>query len=88
MLQFDLCAFGGMMMSQLDVIKEKINLLKYWMGILIGILIAVSAWLFNNAENLPNWKLWASALLISACVMMILVLNKKLLKRIDTLEDL
>ncbi len=75
-------------MSQLDRVKERINLLKYWIGIVIGVLLAVSAWLFNNADNLPQWKLIAAALLIVSCVGMIVILNNKLIKRIDTLEDL
>jgi len=75
-------------MSQLDMVKEKINLLKYWIGIVIGVLLAVSAWLFNNADSLPPWKLIAAALLIVSCVGMIVVLNNKLIKCIDALEDL
>jgi hypothetical protein len=45
-------------------------------------------WLFNNADNLPQWKLIAAALLIVSCVGMIVVLNNKLINRIDALEDL
>jgi type II secretory pathway component PulF len=75
-------------MSQLDVIKERINLLKYWIGIVIGVLLAVSAWLFNNVDTLPEWKLIASAVLIVSCIGVILMLNNKLIKRIDALEDL
>ena len=75
-------------MSQLDGIKERINLLKYWIGIVIGVLLAVSAWLFNNVDTLSEWKLISSAGLIVSCIGIIIMLNNKLIKRIDALEDI
>lgn len=75
-------------MSQLDGIKERINLLKYWIGIVIGVLLAVSAFLFNNVDTLSEWKILASAVLIVLCIGVIIMLNNKLIKRIDALEDL
>lgn len=77
-----------MFMSQLDGIKERINLLKYWIGIVIGVLLAVSAFLFNNVDTLSEWKILASAVLIVLCIGVIIMLNNKLIKRIDALEDL
>ncbi len=75
-------------MSQLDGIKERINLLKYWIGIVIGVLLAVSAFLLNNVDTLSEWKILASAVLIVLCIGVIIMLNNKLIKRIDALEDL
>lgn len=75
-------------MSKLDQVKEKINLLKYWIGILIGVFVAVAAWLFNNVETVAQWKVIAASFLMIACIAMIVQLNLKLNQRIDSLEDL
>ncbi|GEM_PF-6431065 len=75
-------------MAQADKVREQIGLFKYWIGIILGILVGVSAWLFNNIEQIAIWKAWLSGLLIIFCVIVIVVLNHKLVSAIDKLEEL
>ncbi len=35
-------------MSKIDKIKEKIGLMKFWLGVIVALIISDSSWLINN----------------------------------------
>jgi len=74
-------------MSKLDLIKEKINYLKVWLGISVVTLISLLGWLSSHYDALSNTRLIFSFVGIAWLVAMIHFLNKSILQKIDSLED-
>ena len=75
-------------MSKIDVIKEKINYLKVWLGISVIALIGLVGWLSSHFEKLSNSRFILSLIAIAWLVITIHFLNKTILKKINSLEDL
>ncbi|MEY8214630.1 MAG: hypothetical protein RPR97_09135 [Colwellia sp.] len=76
-------------MSRIDVIKEKINYLKVWLGIFVVTLIGLIGWIVSNYEQ----SIWIGRLGFSFVAVIWLffsihVLNKKILEKINSLEEL
>ncbi len=75
-------------MSRIDVIKEKINYLKMWLGIAVVTLIGLLGWLSSHYEALSNIRLILSFVGIIWLIVLIHFLNKSILHKINSLEDL
>lgn len=75
-------------MSKIDLIKEKINYLKVWLGISVVTLISLVGWLSSSYDKLSNGRLVLSFVGIFWLVGLIHFLNKSILKKINSLEDL
>lgn len=75
-------------MSKLDKEKEFIGYLKVVFGVLVAIDMSSVAWLFQHAEDLGTKKTYIAAALIVCVTCAIILLNKKILNKIDDLEDL
>ncbi len=74
-------------MAKIDLIKEKINYLKVWLGIFVVTLISLVGWLMSNYNDISVAKL---SLTITSVIWMLIVihfLNKTILKKINSLED-
>ena len=70
------------------MIKEKINYLKVWLGISVVTLIGLLGWLSSNYEKLSSIRLILSFIGIGWLVILIHFLNKSILQKINSLEDL
>ncbi len=75
-------------MGKIDLIKEKINYLKVWLGISVVTLIGLLGWLSSNYDNLSTMRLTLSFIGIGWLVILIHFLNKSILHKINSLEDL
>jgi hypothetical protein len=75
-------------MGKIDLIKEKINYLKVWLGISVVTLIGLLGWLSSNYEKLSSIRLILSFVGIVWLVVLIHFLNKSILQKINSLEDL
>ena len=75
-------------MAKLDVIKEKINYLKVWLGIFVVTLISLVGWLGSNFESLHGIRLYSSLVGLIWLLISINFLNKVILKKINSLEEL
>ena len=75
-------------MGKIDLIKEKINYLKVWLGISVVTLISLLGWLSSNYEKLSNIRFFLSFVGIIWLIVLIHFLNKSILHKIDSLEDL
>jgi len=75
-------------MGKIDLIKEKINYLKVWLGISVVTLIGLLGWLSSNYEKLSSIRLILSFIGIGWLVILIHFLNKSILQKINSLEDL
>lgn len=75
-------------MSKIDKAKESIGYLKVIFSIAIAIDVSIIAWLFKNSNNLEDIKSILAFLTVVLITYAIITLNKKILKKIDNLEDL
>lgn len=76
-------------MSKIDVIKEKINHLKVWLGIFVVTLIGSIGWIVSNYEQTILFgRLGFSFIAVIWLFFSIHILNKKILEKINSLEGL
>ena len=75
-------------MAKIDVIKEKINYLKVWLGVFIVTLISLIGWLSSNYDRISMSRFLLSVVGIIWLVISIHFLNKNILKKIESLEEL
>lgn len=75
-------------MSKTEKIKEQIGYLKVVFSLLIAIDVSIIAWLFKNSEAISNTKTVISLIVAILVAVAIIVINKKILKSIDELEEL
>ncbi len=75
-------------MSKIDVIKEKINYLKVWLGISVVTLISLLGWLSSHYSNLSTFRIVLSLIGVVWLIGSIHFLNKTILNKINSLEDL
>ncbi len=75
-------------MGKIDLIKEKINYLKVWLGISVVTLIGLVGWLSSNYEKLSSVRLALSFIGIVCLGILIHFLNKIILNKINSLEEL
>ena len=75
-------------MSMLDKKKEKISALKLWLGIAVGALLAVIGFLATNLRQIEDWLIITGSFAIIALFNFAYLLNRKINRLIDDLEDL
>ena len=75
-------------MSMLDKKKERIGVLKLWLGIVAGALLAIIGYLATNFRHLESWLIFAGSLAIVFLLVLIFLITQNLNKKIDELEDL
>lgn len=78
----------GEKMGKIDKIKEKINLLKFWLGIFVATFLAIIGWGVTNYAKTESWLLALSILSIILLSVLILIVSKRINKKINDLEDL
>ncbi len=75
-------------MAKIDVIKEKINYLKVWLGVFIVTLISLIGWLSSHYDEISNIRFFISIVGLIWLIISIHFLNKNILKKIESLEEL
>ncbi|MDF1876105.1 hypothetical protein JHD48_10205 [Sulfurimonas sp. SAG-AH-194-I05] len=75
-------------MARIDVIKEKINYLKVWLGIFVITLVGLVGWLSSNFDTISETRFIISIFGLIWLIISIHFLNKNILKKINSLEDL
>lgn len=75
-------------MAKIDVVKEKINYLKVWLGVFVATLIGLVGWVTTNYDAISSEKLFLALLAILWLFISIHILNKKILEKINSLEKL
>ena len=77
-----------MIMAKIDEIKEELNYLKLWLGMIVLTAIGLIGWLVNNYEVAGSIKLFASIVAILVLNVSIVSIDKKIKSKIKTLKDL
>jgi hypothetical protein len=75
-------------MAKIDEIKEELNYLKVWLGIVVITNISLVSWLINNYENSSFIKVIADIVAIFSLSIVIIVIDKKIKTKIKLLKDL
>jgi len=75
-------------MAKIDEIKEELNYLKVWLGIIIITTIGLIGWLVNNYETSSNIKILSDILSVIVLTISIMKIDKNIKKKIKSLRDL
>jgi len=75
-------------MAKIDEIKEELNYLKVWLGIIVITTIGLISWLINNYETTAKIKTVSDIIAIIVLTITILIIDKKIKNKIKSLKDL
>ncbi|WP_169752549.1 hypothetical protein [Campylobacter mucosalis] len=75
-------------MSKLDEAKERLGILKFWLGIVMGSLLANIAWLATNYNKTEGLIVIGSVLSIVFLTVAFVIINKKIEKKLKEIGDL
>jgi 4-hydroxybenzoate polyprenyltransferase len=75
-------------MSKVEKYKELIGYLKVIFSILIAIDVSIIAWLFKYNDTVSDVKIILAFIAVFLITLAIIVINKKILHKIDELEGL
>ena len=75
-------------MAKIDEIKEELNYLKVWLGIIVITTIGLVGWLINNYESSSDIKILADIIAVIVLTISIVLIDKNIKKKIKSLKDL
>ena len=75
-------------MAEIDEIKEELNYLKVWLGIIVITTIGLVGWLINNYEIASKLKVITDILAIIILTISIIVIDRNIKNKIKSLKDL
>ena len=75
-------------MSSLDVAKETIAYLKFWMGVLVVSDISLVGWLLSDMDASPDLRTYAAVLAIIVITLSTFILHRRIKYIISTLKEL
>ena len=75
-------------MSDLDIVKETIAYLKFWLGVLVVSDISLVGWLLTNAGSSAELKVYGATIGILGITVSAFFVHKKIEYLISTLKDL
>ena len=71
-----------------DKKNKQIEMLKYWLGILVAIFLGIGAYLASNLKELGDWLILTGSLSLVGLLISIIFINQRINRHIDDLEDL
>jgi len=75
-------------MAKIDEIKEELNYLKVWLGIIVITTIGLISWLINNYELGSNLKIIGDIVAIIILTLSIIIIDRNIKLKIKSLKDL
>jgi len=75
-------------MAKIDEIKEELNYLKVWLGIIVITTIGLISWLINNYEISSMIKILSDILAIIILTISVIIIDKRIKAKIKSLKDL
>jgi hypothetical protein len=75
-------------MSELDVAKEQIAYLKFWLGILVVTDISLFGWLLSNATSADLRLVLGGSFAVVAFTLGIMLLHRRIERQIQSLREL
>lgn len=75
-------------MSKLDVAKEQLAYLKFWLGVMVVTDISLVGWLVSSAGSAPAHKIWGAVVAVVVITLSGFRVHRQIERRIDSLEGL
>jgi len=75
-------------MAKIDEIKEELNYLKVWLGIIVVTTIGLIGWLINNYETSSMIKIVGDMISVVILTISIIIIDKNIKRKIKSLKDL
>lgn len=75
-------------MAKIDKIKETISLAKYALGILLGLIFAITGWIISSYKTADPVLIVVTFILVAIFVNFSILLLKFILNKIESLEEL
>ena len=75
-------------MAKLDEAKERLGLLKFWLGIIVGSFLANVAWLATNYNKAEILIIIGSILVNIGLIVGFVIINKKIENKLKEIGDL
>ena len=63
-------------MPKLDELKEQLGMLKFWLGVVVGIMTAVCGWIATNYDQAEIWFLLLVVIVLIVLVLVAVKINK------------
>jgi membrane protein YdbS with pleckstrin-like domain len=75
-------------MARIDRVKEFINYLKVLLVLLLATDIGLIGWIANNYNKTESFLMYSAVISIFLILIVSVIINKKIIKDIKSLEDL
>jgi hypothetical protein len=75
-------------MSELDIAKEQIAYLKFWLGVLVVTDISLFGWLLSNAGTSSLRMVLGGCFAVLAITLGIVLLHRRIERQIESLREL
>ena len=75
-------------MAEIDEIKEELNYLKVWLGIIVVTTIGLVGWLLNHFDTVTDIKVLGGIVGVVLFTIVIIVIDKRIKRKIKRLKDL
>ena len=75
-------------MGKIDEVKEELNYLKVWLGIVVVTTISLVGWLINHYENTSTPKAIGDIVAIVVLTIVTVFIDRSIKKKIHSLKDL
>jgi hypothetical protein len=75
-------------MSEIDIVKETIAYLKFWLGIMVVSDISLVGWLLSNAGIASGLKTYGAIIGVAVITILALIVHKRIEHLISTLKEL
>lgn len=75
-------------MAQLDYAKEQLGVLKFALGFIAGVFVALCGWLANNYELAKNWLLISCILILVVFAVISSFIMKAMSKKMKEIKEL
>lgn len=75
-------------MSRVDLVKETIAYLKFWLGVMVVSDIALVSWLLSNAGKASDLRTYGAVFGVAIITVSALYVHKRIEHSISTLKEL
>ena len=75
-------------MGKINEVKEELNYLKVWLGIVVVTTISLVGWLINHYENTSTPKVIGDIVAIVVLTIITVFIDRSIKKKIHSLKDL
>lgn len=74
-------------MPKLDGLKEEIGIIKFWLGIVVAVFIAIAGWIVNSYKVVDVRLLACAFTSLLFLFIAIVVLNRAMMKKAKEIKD-